>query len=82
MEECPECGSYNSIRYGKNNKGIQKYRCKDCGRQFVENEVEVCEMLSELYDQFPSHAKLIAEVASRTMVSVAVVRYIYEHYCS
>jgi len=82
MERCPDCGSSDTIKYGKNNKGVQKYRCKDCGRQFVEHEVEVCQMLGDLYDQFPDKAKLIAVVASRTMVSVFLVRYIYEHYCS
>ena len=32
---CPLCGSENIIRSGKTQKGIQRYRCSDCGKRFV-----------------------------------------------
>lgn len=30
---CPHCGSVHTVKNGSNN-GRQKYKCKDCGRQF------------------------------------------------
>ncbi len=35
--ECPECNSKNFTKNGSIHNGKQKYNCKDCGRQFVEN---------------------------------------------
>ncbi len=35
--ECPACNSQNIIKNGSIHNGKKKYRCKDCGRQFVEN---------------------------------------------
>ena len=34
---CPECNSTNINKNGSIHNGKQKYLCKDCGRQFVEN---------------------------------------------
>ena len=34
---CPECQSQNIIKNGSIHNGTPKFRCKDCGRQFVEN---------------------------------------------
>ena len=34
---CYHCGSYQFTSAGKNNKGKQRYRCKDCKRKFIEN---------------------------------------------
>ena len=35
--ECPHCLSQAIVKNGYIHNGKQKYRCKDCGRQFVEN---------------------------------------------
>ncbi|RLC08271.1 MAG: IS1 family transposase [Deltaproteobacteria bacterium] len=36
--QCPVCNCNNNIiKNGSNSSGKQKYRCKDCGVQFVEN---------------------------------------------
>jgi transposase-like protein len=35
--ECPECNSKNYKKNGTIHNGKQKYSCKDCRRQFVEN---------------------------------------------
>jgi len=32
---CPQCGSAGVVRYGKAASGRQKYKCRDCNRQFV-----------------------------------------------
>ena len=34
---CPDCFSKNLYKYGKDNTGEQKYRCKTCHRQFTKN---------------------------------------------
>ena len=34
---CPTCGSHEIIKNGLSHRAKQSYKCKDCGRQFVEN---------------------------------------------
>ena len=34
---CPKCNSLNIVKNGSIHNGKQKFQCKDCGRQFVEN---------------------------------------------
>jgi len=41
MTTCPECGTFRLWKYGirKNKRSIfQKYRCKDCKRQFINDD--------------------------------------------
>ncbi|WP_414635094.1 IS1 family transposase [Beggiatoa leptomitoformis] len=37
MPDCPECQSHHVIKNGKTHFGKQNYKCRGCGRQFVEN---------------------------------------------
>ncbi len=34
---CPRCGSKRIVKNGSTHNKKQKFDCKDCGRQFVEN---------------------------------------------
>ncbi|PSB12554.1 hypothetical protein C7B62_01675 [Pleurocapsa sp. CCALA 161] len=34
---CPSCNSEQIVKNGKIHNGKQNYKCRDCGRQFVEN---------------------------------------------
>lgn len=34
---CPYCNSENIVKNGSNSSGKQKFMCRDCNRQFVEN---------------------------------------------
>ena len=34
---CPSCEQQEIIKNGKIHNGKQRYKCKNCGRQFVEN---------------------------------------------
>lgn len=34
---CPRCQSQHPIKFGRTHYGKQRYRCRHCGRQFVEN---------------------------------------------
>lgn len=38
--KCPQCKSECIIKNGSIHSGKQKYRCKSCGRQFVENSTK------------------------------------------
>jgi insertion element IS1 protein InsB len=35
--KCPKCGSEHIVKNGSIHNKKQKFKCKDCGRQFVEN---------------------------------------------
>lgn len=37
MKKCPKCTSKNCVKAGFNH-GKQRYKCKDCGRQFTQTE--------------------------------------------
>ena len=37
MRTCPRCGSSECVKNGSIHTGKQKYRCKQCGRQFVDD---------------------------------------------
>jgi insertion element IS1 protein InsB len=45
--ECPECNSKNIIKNGSIHNGTQKYACKKCRRQFVENPTKKTISLEE-----------------------------------
>ncbi|MBF2035948.1 MAG: IS1 family transposase [Leptolyngbyaceae cyanobacterium T60_A2020_046] len=34
---CPTCGSHDISKNGTTHRGKQNYKCRDCGRQFVED---------------------------------------------
>jgi len=36
MKKCPHCKSEKVIKNGPDRKGIQKYRCKECRKNFLE----------------------------------------------
>ena len=35
--KCPSCEQQEIIKNGRIHNGKQRYKCKNCGRQFVEN---------------------------------------------
>jgi insertion element IS1 protein InsB len=37
FRRCPNCGSEDIMKNGTTRRGKQTYKCRDCGRQFVEN---------------------------------------------
>jgi transposase-like protein len=36
-QSCPTCGSHDIMKSGTTRRGKQNHKCKDCGRQFVED---------------------------------------------
>ncbi|MUG98367.1 hypothetical protein F7734_41110 [Scytonema sp. UIC 10036] len=37
MATCPKCASQNIVKNGHIHNGKERFKCSDCGRQFVEN---------------------------------------------
>ncbi len=36
-QSCPTCGSHDIMKNGTTRRSKQNHKCKDCGRQFVED---------------------------------------------
>jgi len=41
MENCKGCGSNKLSKNGKNKLGSQRYKCKECGRVFIEGDARL-----------------------------------------
>ena len=41
MPHCPECHSRSIVKNGHIHNGKQRFKCHDCGRQFVENPTNI-----------------------------------------
>jgi len=41
MPSCPNCSSEKTVKNGHIHNGKQRYKCHDCGRQFVENPEKI-----------------------------------------
>ncbi len=41
MPNCPNCSSEKTVKNGHIHNGKQRYKCHDCGRQFVENPEKI-----------------------------------------
>ena len=37
MLTCPNCKATHVVKYGKTRSGTQNYKCRECGRRFVEH---------------------------------------------
>ena len=37
LPSCPSCNSKQIVKNGKIHNGKQNHKCRDCGRQFVQN---------------------------------------------
>jgi transposase-like protein len=37
MLTCPNCKATHIVKYGKTRSGTQNYKCRECGRRFVEH---------------------------------------------
>ncbi len=41
MPNCPNCYSEKTVKNGHIHNGKQRYKCHECGRQFVENPEKI-----------------------------------------
>ena len=73
-KHCPHCQSHAIVANGRN-KGVQRYRCKDCGKNFSENTGTSLANLKKghlwtIYIQHMFEGKSIAKCAELTGVSI------------
>ena len=69
--ECPRCKSEQIIKNGSIHTGKQKYMCKACGRQFVENPKHpgISDETKELIDKLLLEKLPLAGIVRVTGVS-------------
>ena len=68
---CPTCYSKQVVKNGKIHNGKQNHRCKDCGRQFVENpqQKRISEETKALIDDLLLERISLAGIARVAKVS-------------
>jgi insertion element IS1 protein InsB len=83
--KCPRCQSQVIVKNGSINSGKQKYACKDCGRQFVENPQNTNQPIPqttvELIDKLLLERLSLAAIVRVTGVSASwLQRYVNKKY--
>lgn len=71
--ECKHCGSNRIVKYGKTNLGINRYRCKECGKTFTiitntifdNRKISISEWLDYLLDLFGFSSFTLASKGNR-----------------
>jgi len=68
---CPSCESKHTVKNGKIHNGKQNYKCRDCGRQFVENRQQkiISQSTKDLIDKLLLEKIPLAGIARVTEVS-------------
>ena len=68
---CPKCQSIQIIKYGHTHYGKPRFRCQDCGRQFVENASRqpIDQPTRQLIDKLLLERLALAAIARVTGVS-------------
>ena len=68
---CPKCQSSQIIKYGRTHYGKPRFRCQNCGRQFVENPTRqpIDEATRQLIDKLLLERLALAAIARVTGVS-------------
>ena len=68
---CPSCESKYIVKNGKIHNGKQNYKCRDCGRQFVENRQQkiITQATKNLIDKLLLEKIPLAGIARVTEVS-------------
>ena len=71
LPPCPVCQSNHIVRNGKIHNGKQNFKCRDCGRQFVENPQQKLIALNtkDLIDKLLLEKIPLAGIARVTCVS-------------
>ncbi len=69
--KCPSCNSNNVIKNGCIHNKKQKFQCKDCGRQFIENPTkkQITQEQWELVDKLLLEKLPIAGISRITGIS-------------
>ena len=69
--QCPECNSKNIIKNGSIHNKKPKFKCKDCGRQFIEKPTKktISKQTWELVDKLLLEKIPIAGISRVTGIS-------------
>jgi transposase-like protein len=71
MPPCPDCTSERTVKNGHIHTGKQRYLCRNCGRQFVENPTNkvIDKLTRELIDRLLLERLSMAGIARAVQVS-------------
>ena len=81
LPSCPSCSSEQIVKNGKIHNGKQNYKCRDCGRQFVQNpQNKVIEQSTkDLIDKLLLEKIPLAGIARVTKVSEPWIQNYVNH---
>jgi transposase-like protein len=83
MPTCPLCTSTKTVKNGRIHNGKQRFKCHDCGRQFVEQPSKkvIDQATRELIDRLLLERISLAGIARATQVSEQWLQtYVNENY--
>jgi predicted Zn finger-like uncharacterized protein len=80
---CPHCHSQRFVKNGSIHNGKQKYRCKECGHQFIENPTKkyIDDRTKEIIDKLLLERISLRGIARATGVSITWLQnYVNQKY--
>lgn len=83
MPACPLCTSTKTVKNGRIHNGKQRFKCHDCGRQFIEQPTKkvIDQATRELIDRLLLERISLAGIARATQVSEQWLQtYVNEKY--
>lgn len=83
MPACPICASTRTVKNGRIHNGKQRFKCHDCGRQFIEQPSKkvIDQATRELIDRLLLERISLAGIARATRVSQQWLQtYVNEKY--
>ena len=85
MINCPNCSSEKIVKNGRIHNGKQRFKCKECNRQFVENpeQILIDQEKRELIDRLLLERISLAGIARAAKVSGKWLQtYVNEKYAN
>jgi transposase-like protein len=83
MPICPICASAKTVKNGRIHNGKQRFKCHDCGRQFIEqpSKTVIAQTTRKLIDRLLLERISLAGIARATQVSEQWLQtYVNEKY--
>jgi transposase-like protein len=83
MPACPICTSVKTVKNGRIHNGRQRFKCHECGRQFIEQPTKkvINPATRELIDRLLLEQISLAGIACATQVSAQWLQtYVNEKY--
>lgn len=71
MPACPICASAQTVKNGRIHNGKQRFKCQECGRQFVEQPTKkaISQATRELIDRLLLERISLAGIARAVQIS-------------